>query len=112
ALARRCFAEARAISDRDGGRLWGASLWGPMLFASPGTRALVGNEPDSLGRLTPRGGVYVGVAPPELALSNTALNWSGKTWTVVMWPLPADSRGRGILMAHELWHRVQSSLGF
>src|SRR5258708_35123764 len=34
------FKEAQAFCDRDGGRLWGISLCGPMVIADPATGAI------------------------------------------------------------------------
>jgi hypothetical protein len=112
AQAARCFAEARAISDRDHGALWGVPLYGPMLFGDPMSASLAGNQPDSAGVLKPAGSVFAGPLPPTLSVSNTAVRWSGKRWTMIRWPLPRNDRSRSILMAHEMWHRVQDGLGF
>src|SRR5262249_59511123 len=45
ALAAQYFREAREVCTRDGGRLWGVSLCGPMLFADPVTRAVAPTQP-------------------------------------------------------------------
>jgi phage tail protein X len=111
ALARRSFEEAKALSDADAGRLWGKPLYGPMLFVDPATRQVVANERDG-GRILREGGVvWVGTLPPEQAVANTALAWSGTKWTMLMWPLPQDRYARGKLMMHELFHRIQNDLG-
>jgi hypothetical protein len=106
------FAEMMAASDRDSAHLWGRLLYGPMLFVDPDTRFAVGNQRDSEGKLTPQGGVFTGSVPPELGLANTAVNWAGVTWTMVVWPLPEYRRDRIRLMAHECFHRIQPQLGF
>ena len=36
-LAERYFGEARVLCERDGGKLWGTSLCGPMMFADAAT---------------------------------------------------------------------------
>lgn len=46
-LANIYFQEATEICARDGGKLWGISLCGPMLFVDPATREVVANQPDS-----------------------------------------------------------------
>jgi hypothetical protein len=111
ATAARYFAEARALAQRDGGATWGRSLEGPMIFLDPATRRVVASAPDAEGRLVADGAVFTGTLPPEVPASNTALEWAGVRWTVVVWPLPADERARGQLMAHELFHRIQGDLG-
>jgi hypothetical protein len=109
-LAGQYFDEARAICDRDGGRLWGVGLFGPMMFADPESRAVVANRADESGLLHERDGVFVGRFPPDEIIANTAPTWAGTDWAMVMWPLPEDKRARGRLMVHELWHRVQHEL--
>lgn len=113
ATAGRYFAEARALCARDGGRLWGRSLCGPMMFADPATREVVASEPDRDGVLKPSGEVYVGTLPPTVNIANTAVEWAGVNWMMVMSSaVPSDSIGRGRLLMHELWHRRQAELGF
>jgi hypothetical protein len=82
-----------------------------MLFVDPATRATVANEPDANGVLHRDGDVYVGTLPKDLGIANTAMEWEGKRWTMVMWPLPANSQPRERLLAHELFHRIQPELG-
>src|SRR5439155_13555331 len=56
ALARRHFQQASALTARDGGRLWGRSLAGPILFVDPATRAVLADSADLEGLLRPLGG--------------------------------------------------------
>jgi hypothetical protein len=111
AKAGAAFAEAQQISTRDNGRLWGKPLYGPMLFVEPATRATVANKPDAGGVLSKEGDVYVGKLPKDVVVANTAVEWEGKRWTMVMWPLPQNSQPRERLLAHELFHRIQPDLG-
>lgn len=109
--AREAFAEAKALSIRDGGRLWGKPLYGPMLFVLPSTHEVVANEADPEGKLHAEGDVYVGTLPKEIILGNTATEWERKRWTMVLWPLPEYKATRDRLLMHELFHRIQPSLG-
>ncbi|HVP13926.1 MAG TPA: hypothetical protein VMS88_00200 [Terriglobales bacterium] len=109
--ARRVFHEARSIANRDRGRLWGASIAGPILLVDPGTRRVIANGRDVAGVLVRDHGVYVGRLPESLDVANTALDWNGTLWSMLLWPLPQRTVDRRILLAHELWHRVQSRLG-
>ena len=111
AKAGAAFAEAQKVSARDDGRLWGKPLYGPMLFVEPATRATVANEADAGGVLHQEGNVYVGTLPKDVAVANTAVEWEGKRWTMVMWPLPQNSQPRERLLAHESFHRLQPELG-
>ncbi len=65
----------------------GKTLYGPMLFVQPESRAVVANEADASGLLQKQGDVYAGVLPKDVMIANTAVDWAGKRWTMVMWPL-------------------------
>jgi hypothetical protein len=54
--------------------------------------------------------IFVGTLPKEVNTANTATNWAGVLWTMMLWPLPEDRLQRTRLMAHELWHRIQGDL--
>src|SRR4051812_3354223 len=45
ARAEQYFNEARALCERDGGRLWGVSLCGPMVIADAATGTLATSQP-------------------------------------------------------------------
>lgn len=110
-LARRYFEEARAISEKDDGRMWGIRIYGPMLFVEPQSRAVVANQADHKGYLKEKDGVFVGTLPPGAPMANTAVPWAGVEWTMMIWPPPEDKNDRRCLIAHELWHRIQGKLG-
>ncbi len=111
-LASRYFKEAKWASDDDGGKLWGRPLYGPMMFADPRTRQIVANQADQEGRLKEQDGVWIGTLPPEVGIANTAIDWSGVKWTMVMWnALSGPQSIRVLLMMHECWHRIQSDIG-
>ena len=110
-LASRYFQEAETLCGRDNGKLWGISLCGPVLFVDPGTRDLAANQSDKEGRLSRGGDVFVGKLPEDVNIANTAVDWAGVTWTMIVWPLPEDLHDRAQLIAHELWHRVQGKIG-
>ncbi|HEX8149519.1 MAG TPA: hypothetical protein VF591_20220 [Pyrinomonadaceae bacterium] len=113
AAARRYFAEARALCARDRGRLWGRPLCGPMMLADPNTRAVVASGPDGEGLLKPSGEVYVGTLPSDVNIANTAVEWAGVNWMLLISSaVPADRYRRGAMLMHELWHRRQAELGF
>jgi hypothetical protein len=110
ALAAQYFREAAELAAKDAGKLWGISLAGPMLFADRKSRAVVANERDPGGKLQMHGEVFTGTLPPEVNAANTATEWSGVKWTMILWPLPESRRERLQLMAHELFHRIQDQL--
>jgi len=110
--AKAAFAEAEAVSNQEGGRLWGKKLYGALFFVDPETRYVVANEPDSEGVLHAADGLYVGTLPKEILVANAPVEWQGKRWTMLMWPtLPGDTIERRIIFAHESFHRIQPGLG-
>lgn len=111
AKAKQYFDEAHSICERDGGKLWGKSLCGPMLLVDPDTRSAVANQADAEGRLTAENGLFTAKLPPEIGIANTAMTWAGVHWTMIMWPLPDNPTARSRLMMHELFHRIQDGLG-
>jgi hypothetical protein len=111
-LASQYFQEAQALCSRDNATLWGISLCGPMLFVDRKTRTVVANQADKEGILTRSGSVFVGTLPAKVNIANTAIDWAGVKWTMIIFPLPEDKYRRANLMAHELWHRVQNQIGF
>src|SRR6476620_10175796 len=103
--------EANAICGGDNGKLWGVSLCGPVLLVDPAPRALFANQIDAEKALKPDGEIFVGKLPEQINIANTALDWAGTKWTMIMLPLPEANDRRAVLMAHEMWHRVQRDLG-
>ncbi len=110
--AKAVFATAQSVSDHEGGKLWGRKLYGALFFVDPDTRFTVANEPDPKGVLHARDGLYVGTLPKDVIISNAPVEWEGKRWTMLMWPyLPADELTLRVTLGHEMFHRIQPSLG-
>ena len=110
-LAAQYFAEVRALADADNGNLWGVPLAGPIVMVDPTTRAAVANQADATGVLKKVGDVYAGTWPDDMPVANTAIDWAGGRWSIVVWPVPEDPTTRGTVMLHELFHRIQPELG-
>jgi hypothetical protein len=108
--AKAAFAEANALCAADQGELWGVSLCGPIMFVDAPSRSIVANESDGNGVLALRDGVFAGVMPANRNIANTAVEWSGRKWTQMLWPLPSDEKLRATLIMHELFHRIQDRL--
>jgi hypothetical protein len=83
-----------------------------MLFVDRKTRTVVANQADKEGFLTKNGDIFVGELPAKINIANTATDWAGMKWTMIVFPLPEDKYRRANLMAHELWHRIQNEIGF
>ena len=108
---KQIFADAQALSDQEGGHLWGRKLYGKMLLADPDTRAVVANEPDAQGILHAQDGVYIGTLPKDVIISNAPTDWEGARWTMLMLPtVPDETIARHIMLAHEMFHRIQPDL--
>lgn len=101
------FNEANQLAKQDQSKLWGTSMYGPMIFINPETRDAVANELDSAKIFRKINGVYTGKIPLSLGAANTAQAWGGKVWVIIRWPLPGDKYERASLMMHESYHRLQ-----
>src|SRR5947207_15897680 len=66
--AQEYFKEARALCERDGGRLWGVSLCGPMVIADLKTQTLATSQPAPAGPW-----------PRVLGLVHARIEWGGRT---------------------------------
>jgi hypothetical protein len=101
-LAQEYFKEAQALCERDGGRLWGISLCGPMVIADAATGTIATSQPAPAGD-----------RPRALGYVNAPIQWGGITWSAYDWQtIPRDDQGaRGRLFMHELFHRIQPRLG-
>jgi hypothetical protein len=67
--AQEYFKEAQALCERDGGRMWGVSLCGPMVIADPVTGTIATSQPAPTGD-RPRG----------IGFLNAPVQWGGTTW--------------------------------
>lgn len=96
----------------DAGQLWRASLCGPLIIVDGRTRQAWATQRDNLNvlSLTPGGG-WVGTLPQGVPVANASVNWGGVQWIMVVGPLPENAAERRVLVMHEAWHRVQSTIG-
>jgi hypothetical protein len=100
--AQEYFKEAQALCERDGGRLWGVSICGPMVIADRRTQTIATSQP-----------APEAARPPLLGLVNAPVRWGGATWSAYMWDdvVNRPPRRRKELLLHELFHCVQPQLG-
>lgn len=110
-LAAQYFRQLKQTADRDGGKTWGLSLYGPIMFVDPRSSNIVANQADLEHKLSPQDGVFVGKLPREINPANTAIDWAGVHWTMVMWPVSEFRQPRERLLLHECFHRLQKKLG-
>jgi hypothetical protein len=92
--------------------LWNTDLYGPILLVDAVNRKLYANYPDSAGVLKQEGTIYTGHLPEAVNIANTSIMWNGRSWAMVMLPLPENKNDRLDLLSHELFHRSQPALGF
>jgi hypothetical protein len=100
--ARQAQSELQAMCDADRGRLWGRSVCGPLVFVERNTREAV---------QLADGNVTQTQVPDSIGIANTSVDWDGRRWTMVIWPLPQSTIARRVLLGHESFHRVQQKLG-
>lgn len=105
------FAEIKSATEKHF-NLWNKDLYGAILLVDPQTRQLFANQPDSAGILKSNGKFYSGILSDNINIANTSINWNGKRWAMIMLPLPLNKHDRINLLAHELFHKAQPSLGF
>ncbi|EKB06802.1 hypothetical protein HMPREF9711_00584 [Myroides odoratimimus CCUG 3837] len=106
-----CFDEFKHAAEQHKS-LWNIDLYGPILLIDSETRTIYANEEDKENKLKPEGGVYIGTLPKNINIANTAIEWEGKRWAMIMLPLSDNVQNRINLLGHESFHRVQPTLGF
>ena len=112
AAAKQYLDEADEIFKTDDAKLWGKSLSGPVMFVDRQSRIVVANQVDKDHKLRSVDGVFTGRLEPNVMVANTAVQWNGTKWTMLLWPLPDELNDRKVLLAHEAWHRIQNEIGF
>lgn len=101
-----------SLLSADNGTFWGKSLKGALLFVDPKTRMVYANENTPKQTLEVKRDLFIGQFPKEKNIANTALEWEGKTWSMVMLPLPKEPIRQQALTIHELFHQAQPKIGF
>lgn len=98
ARAQEFFREAREVCERDGGRLWGVPVCGPMVIGDARTRTFATSEP---APDEPR--------PNVIGILNGPIQWGGKLWAAMTWDTLANwpARTRGEAFVHEVFHILQ-----
>ena len=100
------------IATNNQAKVWDKNLYGPILLVEPDPRKIYANFNDSAAVLKKNGNVYSGVLPKEQNIANTSIHWNGRDWAMILLPLSQNKHNRINLIAHELFHRAQPSLGF
>jgi len=101
--AQEFFKDVQAVCEREGLRLWGVSLCGPMVIADLRTQTIATSQP------APEGS-----RPRLLGIVNGPVEWGGVTWAAYVWDtlINATPRQAKEILLHELFHGVvQGKLG-
>jgi hypothetical protein len=109
--ASQYFKAVETICNRDNGKLWGKNLYGPIMFVERGTHRIVANQPDNEGLLKLKDGVYNGIYPKELVLSNAPVKFGGTQFALAPLPNEEDEYRIKTRAIHSLYHRFQESKG-
>ena len=100
--AQQFFKEAQALCERDGGRLWGASICMPMVIGDARTQTFATSQtpPDA-----PR--------PRLIGILMGPIQWGDSKWAALVWDMVADQPPaiRNSMFLHESFHIVQQRLG-
>ena len=110
--AKTAFQELKEALNKEDGKTWNHTLQGPIMLVNRDTRQIITNEKDDAGVLQKKEELFVGKLPENINIANTALNWNGKRWTMVAFPLPDTKQARLSLLIHESFHRIQPMIGF
>ncbi|HEX8805463.1 MAG TPA: hypothetical protein VF741_00885 [Candidatus Aquilonibacter sp.] len=106
--AANMFALAHQLCTADDGRTWGISLCGPMMFVDPKTHQAIANEPVEGATLDH--GLYRFTLGKDVGNANTSLEFQGKRWIMILWPLFGDDQTHHVILMHESYHRIQPEL--
>ncbi len=99
--AQEFFKEARALCERDGGRLWGVPICMAMVIGDARTQTFATSQPPPDA---PR--------PRLIGVINGPVQWGDRMWAAVSWDSIANwpARTRAELLLHESFHIVQPRL--
>jgi len=106
------FSDLKEHLTQENGKLWNHQLYGPILLVDQKKQLLIANEPDSNHVLTKNGKAFTGPLPKEMLVAETTIKWNGKLWAMLSLPLPEENNEQLSLFTHELFHRIQSKVGF
>jgi len=96
------FKEAQALCERDGGRLWGASICMPMVIGDARTQTFATSQPPPDA---PR--------PKLIGILMGPIQWGDTMWAALAWDTVANQppHVRNAMFLHESFHIVQMRLG-
>jgi hypothetical protein len=105
------FKKTEDLCNRDGGRLWGKNLYGPLMFVDRNSRKLFANQPDADGLLKLKDGIYNGSYPKENILGTMAVKFGETLFGMAVLPPEEDDYRITSRAIHSLFHRYQNLQG-
>jgi hypothetical protein len=105
------FKQIEDICNLDNGRLWGKNLYAPLMFIDRANRRIISNSPDEEGLLKYNNGIYTGVYPKDLLISNAPIHYGGVLFGMVPLPPEEDAFRIKTRALHSLFHRFQEING-
>jgi len=99
------------ICNRDNGKLWGKNLFGPMMFVDRTSRRIISNAPDAEGLLKEKDGLYSGLYPKELIVTNIPVKFGGTSFSMIPIPNEDDEYRIKSRAVHSLYHSFQEAKG-
>lgn len=106
------FSDINEIIKKDNKKMWGKSLYTPLLFVDMKTKAVTANELDNEGILKKQGNIYIGKFPENQIIANSVTNLGNKDYAMVQWQsCNTDELSRNVLLIHEMFHYHQEALG-
>lgn len=105
------FKKTEDLCNRDGGRLWGKNLYGPLMFVDRASRRLYANQPDADGLLKLKDGIYNGLYPRENIIGNMAVTFGETLFGMAVLPPEEDDYRITSRAIHSLFHRYQNLQG-
>ena len=105
------FNKIEDICNLDNGRLWGKNLYGPIMFVDRTSRRVISNSPDEEGILKYTDGIYSGVYPKDMLISNAPQYFGGVLFAIAPLPPEEDDFRIKTIAVHSLFHRFQELNG-
>ncbi|MFN8210153.1 MAG: hypothetical protein U0T33_04215 [Bacteroidales bacterium] len=105
------FGQVRQLCDRDGGKLWGKNLYGPIMYIDRPTRKIIANSQDAEGILKLHEGVYTGTFPKEVVIDNTGVTFGGTLFATAPLPPEEDTFKITTRAIHGLFHVLRKKSG-
>ena len=103
-------AVARRALAADAGKLWGVRADTLAWLGVSGSYVYLTADPHRAGYDNEGGGLWSGMLPVAISPANTATDWSGRRWAMVVLPLDTNVARAARMLVHEAMHVLQPSV--